>query len=236
MPADQTRPRVADIRAYLENDILTRVHLAAERLDEQEIGRRFGVSRTPVREAIRQLASTGLVELIPNRGAFVREVSPRELVQMFEVMAGLEAMAGGLAARRAPAEAVARIERCHEACALAAAKGDADAYYAENSLFHTAIYAASGNDYLESEATRLHQRLQAYRRLQLRAPRRIGQSLAEHGRVVDAIRAGDAATAEAELRAHVAIQGERFSDFIATLPPREEKGRTGAVSRLRAGN
>lgn len=221
MSAEPSRPRVAQIRAHLENEVLTQRRLAGERLDEQEIARLFGVSRTPVREAVRQLASTGLVTLIPNRGAFVSEVSPRELVQMFEVMAGLEAMAGGLAARRGTPEAVARIVRCHEACAVAAAEGDSDAYYAENSLFHTAIYAASGNDYLEAEATRLHQRLQAYRRLQLRVPRRIGQSLAEHGRIVEAIRGGDAGRAEEELRAHIAIQGERFSDFIASLASRD---------------
>lgn len=212
-----TGSRVLDIRDALEREILTGAPPAGTRLDEQELARRFGVSRTPVREAVRQLASTGLVDLIPNRGAFVRRVSTRDLIQMFEVMAGLEGMAGRLAARRAEPEALERLASCLKACEAAAAAGDPDAYYAENGQFHAIIYAASGNDYLTAEATRLHQRLMTYRRLQLRVPRRMGQSLAEHRAIVEAIVSGDAEAAEIALRDHVTIQGERFADFVAIL-------------------
>lgn len=211
------RSRVLDIRDALEREILTGEPPAGTRLDEQELARRFGVSRTPVREAVRQLASTGLVELIPNRGAFVRKVSTRELIQMFEVMAGLEAMAGRLAARRAGPDQHARLTEALEGCERAAASGDTEAYYAENGLFHATIYEASGNDFLIAEATQLHQRLMTYRRLQLRVPRRMGQSLAEHRAIVEAISAGDAAAAETALREHITIQGERFADFVAIL-------------------
>ncbi len=211
------RSRAAGIRDALEDAILTGVHEAGSRLDEQELARCFGVSRTPVREALAQLASTALVDLVPNRGAFVRRVSIRDVVQMFEVMAELEAMAGRLAARRAGPEAISRLAACHARCEAAAEAGDPDAYNHENSLFHGAIYEASGNDYLAAETTRLHQRLKAYRRLQLRVPRRMGQSLAEHRRIVAAISTGDAAAAAAELRDHTTIQGDRFTDFVATL-------------------
>lgn len=215
--ARASRSRVQDIRDALEHEILTGAPAAGARLDEQELARRFGVSRTPVREAVRQLASTGLVDLIPNRGAFVRRVSTRDLIQMFEVMAGLEGMAGRLAARRAEREALERLTSCLAACEAAAAAGDPDAYYAENGQFHAIIYAASGNDYLAAEATRLHQRLMTYRRLQLRVPRRMGQSLAEHRTIVEAITSGNAEAAEIALRDHVTIQGERFADFVAIL-------------------
>ncbi len=188
-----------------------------ERLDEVQLAARFGVCRTPIREACQQLALSGLVEQLPRRGAFVRQPGPVELIQMFEVMAGLEGMAGRLAARRAEPEALERLTDCLVACEAAAAAGDPDAYYAENSQFHAIIYAAGGNDYLTAEATRLHQRLMTYRRLQLRVPRRMGQSLAEHRAIVEAITAGDAATAETALRDHVTIQGERFADFVAIL-------------------
>ncbi|RFC64262.1 GntR family transcriptional regulator [Fulvimarina endophytica] len=209
------------IREALEQEILTGERQPGERLDEQALASRFGVSRTPVREALHQLVATSLVELRPNRGAFVRQVSLRELVEMFEVMAELEAMAGRLAARRAEPAPLARLEAALKACESAAQSGDADAYYAENSLFHEAIYDACGNAFLASEAKRLHQRLKAYRRLQLRVPKRIGQSLAEHRLIVSAIAAGEEKAAERELRKHITIQGERFADFVSSVQRRD---------------
>ena len=213
--------RAQDIREALEQDILTGTVETGRRLDEQGLARRFGVSRTPVREALHQLASGGLVELIPNRGAFVRRVSFGELIQMFEVMAELEAMAGRLAARRAPTASLEALGAALAACERAAAAGDPNRYYVENSRFHEAIYEASGNAYLAAELRRLHQRLSAYRRLQLRVPKRIGQSLDEHRAVLAAIARGDGAQAADRLRDHVAIQGERFADFVALLPAGE---------------
>lgn len=211
-------PKAREIRDRLEQEILTGICLPGERLDEQVLAQRFHVSRTPVREALNQLASTGIVELVPNRGAFVRAMSIRELVQMFEVMAELEGMAGRLATRRADPDALGRIRATLERCEMAAEGDDPDAYYAENERFHKAIYDACGNDFLAAEARRLHDRLRAFRRLQLHVPRRVGHSLDEHRRVVAAIAAGHEAEAEAELRRHILIQGERFADFVATLP------------------
>ena len=200
----ERRVRRGDIRDALEQDILTGRSRPGEKLDEQALARRFDVSRTPVREALQQLASVGLIDLKPNRGAFVREVSIGELIQMFEVMAELEGMAGRLAARRAGEGAILRIRELLAACETAAASRDTDAYYAENGRFHAAIYEACGNAFLASEASRLHQRLKAYRRLQLRVPKRMEQSLAER-----------------ELKDHIAIQGERFADFVASLSVRD---------------
>ena len=208
------RPKASEIRDVLEQEIVTNARTAGERLDEQAIARRFAVSRTPVREAINQLASAGLIEQLPNRGAFVRQVGLGELVEMFEVMAELEGMAGRLAARRAAPQA---LQAALVACSAAAAQQDTDAYYYENERFHHAIYDACGNAFLAAEAKRLHMRLKAYRRLQLRVSQRMKQSLQEHERIVAAIAAGDGETAERELRAHIAVQGERFADLVASV-------------------
>ncbi len=216
--------RADRIREALETDILKGEAAPGGRLDEQAIARRFGVSRTPVREALHLLASAGLVDLIPNRGAFVRRISVGELVQMFELMAEIEAAAGRFAARRATAPALAAIERALEGCRRAAERGEPIAYYAENSRFHEAIHDAGGNAFLAHEARRLHQRLTAYRRLQLRVPRRLGQSLAEHRAIYQAIAEGDEAAAATALRTHVTIQGERFADFVAMMSGEETAG------------
>ncbi|MCP3055510.1 GntR family transcriptional regulator [Aurantimonas marianensis] len=213
----QARPKAGEIRDALEQEIVTGTLSAGDRLDESALASRFGVSRTPVREAINQLASAALIEQIPNRGAFVRQVGLAELVEMFEVMAELEGMAGRLAARRADGKALESLNLAHAACAAAARSRDPDAYYYENERFHHLIYEACGNAFLTAEAKRLHQRLKAYRRLQLRVAQRTPQSLAEHERIVAAIGAGDGEAAERELRAHVTVQGERFADLVASL-------------------
>ncbi len=214
------RVKSGQIREMLEQEIVTGDRRAGERLDEQAVALRFGVSRTPVREAINQLASAGLVELIPNRGAFVRETGLTELVEMFEVMAEMEGMAGRLAARRIAAPARARLQAALLACENAAAREAPDDYYYENERFHQAIYDACGNGFLAAEARRLHQRLKAFRRLQLRVPHRMHQSLVEHRRIVAAIEAGEGAAAEAELKSHIMVQGERFADLVASLTPK----------------
>ncbi|HEX2018386.1 MAG TPA: GntR family transcriptional regulator [Aurantimonas sp.] len=220
------RPRASDIRDALEQEIVTGTRDAGERLDESVLATRFGVSRTPVREAINQLASAGLIEQIPNRGAFVRHIGLGELVEMFDVMAELEGMAGRLAARRAEPQSLESLRRALAACEQAAALNDPDAYYYENERFHHAIYDACGNAFLATEARRLHHRLKAHRRLQLRVPQRMRQSLAEHDRVVEAILAGDGEAAERELRAHIAVQGERFADLVAGIHGRDHRRRS----------
>ena len=100
-------------------------------------------------------------------------------------------------------------------CAAAADGGDPDRYYRENERLHAALYALSGNAFLEAEALALHHRLQAFRRLQLRVPRRVRESMAEHRGIVEALRAGDGALAADRARAHVAVQNERFGDLVA---------------------
>src|SRR5699024_9035986 len=92
-----------------------------------------------------------------------------------------------------------------------------DAYYYQNEIFHHCIYAAGGNGFLASESQRLHDRLKPYRRLQLRVRNRIQRSLQEHEAIVAAIEAGDVLLTEKRMKVHVLIQGERFSDLVASM-------------------
>ncbi|KAA2234870.1 GntR family transcriptional regulator [Salinarimonas soli] len=213
----------ARLRNAIEDLIATGALAPGERLDETQLAARFHVSRTPVREALHQLAASGFVEIRPRRGAVVATIAPARLVEMFEVMGELEAMAGRLAARRARPRDRAAIGAALEACRKAAERGDPDAYYADNELFHLAIYEASGNAFLAEQASALHRRLRPYRRLQLRVGRRVHASLNEHERIAAAIAAGDPRAAARELRAHIVVQGERFSDLVAGLSSLEAR-------------
>ena len=216
--------RADTIATELEGMIFDGTFANGERLDEQSLAVRFGVSRTPLREAFQRLAMSGLVEQIPRRGLFVRHPGPVELVEMFEVMAELEAACARLAARRISEVALRDLKAANETCRTAVAQGDTDAYYAENERFHQLIYKQSGNEFLEQETLRLHRRLQPFRRQQLNLRGRMAQSLSEHESVVAALaRADDLAAANA-LRDHVAVQGEKFHHLMAGMRTRQSAG------------
>lgn len=203
------------LREQIEEQIATGQLPPGSALDEVALATQFGVSRTPVREALIQLTAEGLVELRPRRGAVVASVGPARLLEMFEVMAELEAMCARLAARRMSEAEQAELLAAHRACE--AARGDPDAYFYCNERFHNAIYAGSHNGFLAEEAAALQRRLRPYRRLQLRVRDRMANSFAEHEAVVAALQAGDAAAAGNALRRHVSVQGERFGDLVASL-------------------
>lgn len=209
--------RPENLRQAIEERIVTGVYAPGMRLDEQELAASFGVSRTPIREALIQLGSVGLLQVRPRRGATVPEMSAERLCEMFEVMAELEAMCGRLAARRIQPIELAALQRAHQACESARAAGDCDLYYEHNETFHRCLYEAGHNAFLAEQAAALHRRLQPYRRLQLRVRNRMDVSFSEHCGIVAAVVAGDGQQAAELLRAHVLIQGERFSDLVATL-------------------
>lgn len=205
------------LKQAIEDDIVNGTLPLGARLDEVQLAERFGVSRTPIREAIIQLTMTGLVETKPRKGATVSTPEPQHLHAMFEAMAEIEAACGRLAARRLIPEDDAALREALVACKRAADAGDTEAYYQENYVFHTVVYRACRNAFLEDQARQLSRRLAPFRRLQLRVRQRLVQSLAEHAEIVEAIVAGDEARAAEALRNHVVVQGDRFSDLVASM-------------------
>ena len=209
--------RSEGLSELIEEQIATGVRKPGTRLDEQELAAEFGVSRTPIREALIQLAAVGLVEMRPRRGAIVADIGPARLCEIFEVMAELEAMCGRLAARRIGEAEQKELLKAHHACEAARDAQDPDEYYRRNEVFHQCIYTASHNGFLAEQADALHRRLRPYRRLQLRVRNRMQTSYSEHQAIVDAILAGDGDLAAETLRSHVTVQGERFADLVASL-------------------
>ncbi|GJE58967.1 GntR family transcriptional regulator [Methylobacterium trifolii] len=205
------------LRQTIEDEIVAGRIAVGARLDETQLAARFGVSRTPIREALLQLAVTGLVETKPRKGTIVSAPEPQHLLAMFETMAEIEASCGRFAARRLVPDDEAALRAALSACEAAAGAGDAEGYYAENYVFHAVVYRACRNAFLSEQARLLSRRLAPYRRLQLRARHRLGQSLAEHEGIVAAILAGDDVRASERLRAHVVVQGDRFADLMAGL-------------------
>lgn len=230
-----TETAVRKVRDEIENCIVSGEFAPGARLDEVVLSNRYGVSRTPVREALMQLSAIGVIELRPRRGAVVIEYGPQRVYEMFEVMAELEGLAGALAARRLTAVDRAALSDAHDRCRASAERGECDAYYYDNEEFHLAIYAASRSGFLAEQCGAMHRRLRPFRRLQLRVRNRLAVSFEEHDAILEAIFAGDAEAARGRLRAHIAVQGDRFGDLLSALAkPREAaSGAAAGAAKIR---
>src|SRR5580692_6518491 len=201
--------RAEELRLQLADEIVRGALPPGAALDESEIARRFNVSRTPVREALRQLVASGLVDSRAHRGAVVARPSLERLTGMFEAMAELESICAGLAAERMlPAERH-RLEAVHEELRVLSYAGDPDRFHEVNERFHNAVYAGSQNDYIAEMTLATRVRVQPFRRAQFRNLGRLAKSHAEHDRVVVAIMRGDRIGAAAAMRAHIElVRGE----------------------------
>lgn len=215
--AEEAQTLAARLAGILEVEIVNGAIVPGTELDERGLAERFEVSRTPVREALRKLAAEGLVDLPPRRRAVVKALDPTRLVQMFEVLASLEALAAECAARRMTPEQVQRLEAQHIAIGHAVNDRGGEDYDALNHDFHRQIYDGAANAYLQEHVDSLRQRLAPYRRWLLRKLNRMRQSHHEHGLILAAIRDGDSARARVEMLAHVR-DNERIADIILTKP------------------
>jgi DNA-binding GntR family transcriptional regulator len=214
MSESEARKSVGGLVQEIESLVLSGELLPGAKLDEQGLAQRFQVSRTPVREALRQLASGGLIELRPNRGAFVAKVTPEQLEEMFVAMAEMEATCARLAAMSMSPVERRGLQRLHERMAGMAEGEQVEEFRAANETFHGLIYQGAHNGLLEDATRVLRRRVAAYRRAQFRTPKRLASSQAEHEAVVKAIVSGEPARAHAAMLQHVDLVGASFEKLI----------------------
>lgn len=210
--------RVSEMRQALEEAILNGALAPGERLDERALAERFGVSRTPVREALSQLSSAGLVQIRPGAGATVVRLSPRQVVGMMEVLIELEGLAATLCARRMTLAERDELANIHTESGKVAETGDPIAYDACNRRLHGLIYAGSRNEHLEQQARHIRDRLRIYRGYPFLQAARPLKSHAEHGRIIRAILDGDDEGAGRAARDHMTTGGNIFVDMVASMP------------------
>ena len=172
-------------------------------IDEQSLAESYGISRTPLREALKVLASEGLVTLRPRRGCYVTELAERDLDDIFPLMALLEGRCAFEATQKATPADLRSLEKLHEALQRHAASGDANRFFETNHEFHQTLQELSGNRWLKQVIDDLRKVLKLTRRDSLRLEGRLKQSLEEHRAILAAIRERDAATAEALMHAHL---------------------------------
>lgn len=173
------------------------------KLNERELSEVLQVSRTPLREAIKMLAAEGLVELLPNRGAIAVELTEADVLNTFEVMAGLEALSGELAAQRITDAELAEIRAMHFEMLAAYTRRDLPAYYRLNSQIHRAINTAAKNGVLTATYNQVNARLQALRFRSNQDEAKWKQAMAEHDRMIDALGKRDAPAMRKVLGEHL---------------------------------
>jgi DNA-binding GntR family transcriptional regulator len=209
--------RAEELRLQLADQIVRGALAPGAALDETEIARRFNVSRTPVREALRQLVASGLVEARAHRGAVVAQPSLERLSAMFEAMAELEALCAGLAAQRMTPVERQRLEAIHEELRNLSHAGNPERFHEVNERFHNAIYAGAHNTHIAEITLATRVRVQPFRRAQFRNLGRLAKSHAEHDRVVVAILRGDKLGAANAMRAHIGLVRGEYEVYAVSL-------------------
>ncbi|MGB6105705.1 MAG: GntR family transcriptional regulator [Pusillimonas sp.] len=205
------------VSARLTEEIVTGARPPGSRLDESSIAELFQVSRTPVREALRQLTASALVEWRPRQGAVVATISAHQMVAMFEIMAEYEGIAGRFAARRMSEEERKALVGHHERCRAHVTSKDREEYQRLNRPFHIAIYEGSHNSYLCAQATALYDRLAPYRTYELHRPGELTRVFDEHAAIVQAIVARDGALAYQLLKDHAMLDADLLGDLMAAV-------------------
>ena len=198
-------------RNYLHDEVAQRLRALIqsgmlkpdERLNESALAARFGISRTPLREAIKVLSSEGLLDLLPNRGARVARISRQEIEEMTEVIAGLEATAGDLAAQCASEAEIEAIAALHAEMVSAHDRGDAPAYFTLNRRIHEAIMDAAHNTTLQSMYRQLSSRIQEARYMAHQTAEQWQTALEDHQEMVALLRARDSDALGRLMRRHI---------------------------------
>lgn len=188
----------------LESDILSGRYAVGSSLTELSLTADLGVSRTPVRAALVRLEDEGLVRLIPNKGAVVLGISPEDLADIYRIRMRLEGLAAARAAERIKEEDAAHLTETVELAEFYVARGDIARLRDLDSDFHRSVYLASGSRMLADTLSDLHRKIAAYRARALTAPTRVGESIAEHRAILEAILAHDADRADRLASEHAA--------------------------------
>ncbi len=187
----------------LEDQILSRKLRAGDSVTEMKLSKELGVSRTPVREALQRLDREGLIRLRPNKGAVVVGISERDLIDIYKIRTRLEGLAARIAAENADETLVRQLSDNIELTEFYMSKGNIEKLKDLDSDFHDIIYQYCQSRILGKTLSELHRYIVCYRKLSLSVKGRLEKSLAEHREIVEAIKKGDAAGADALMSAHV---------------------------------
>jgi len=210
------KPPTAMVRDKIEHMILSGALKVGERLNENALAAELNVSRGPVREATRSLADAGLLTIMRNRGAFVREISLEDVLHVYDIRAGLASVAGRLAALRATPEGIDVLQSLWDEMEVARTARDSDTYYEINRQFHAYIVGMTGNPKLIEFHDSTEREVFLFLRRGVTGPTRIDTSNRQHKEMLDAIAAGDEHAAAKAFESHVVAGKQRMLDTLVS--------------------
>lgn len=216
---DNYQPLGKVVYNTLREAILQQVLKPGERLMEQELAEEMGVSRTPVREALRKLEQEGYIVLVPRKGAYVAGLSIKDFCNVFEMRGALEALAAGLAAARATPEEIEEMERNLVLEAAHYESSDLVKTIDVDTRFHELIYQAAKNKRLQNMLKELRDQVQRIRTKSLTAPGRLKFALAEHRKIVEAIAAHNVEAAKQAAREHIESAENALLEVLSLESP-----------------
>ncbi len=201
--------------------MLVEGHIApGAKLNERELAEALHVSRTPLREAIKMLASEGLVDLLTNRGAVAVKLTEADVMHSFELLAELEGLAGELAAQRIEVDARNELRAKHYEMMACHARRDLSGYYRLNALIHSGIAQAAGNPVLAGTTAQVNARVQSLRFRTNQNEAKWQRAMNEHTQMMEALEARDGPALRAILKTHL----EHKRDTVLTLMRAGELG------------
>ena len=198
------RPLYEDVADRLREQIFSKQLAPGSWLDEQSLAEQFGISRTPMREAIKVLASEGLITIKMRRGAYVTEVNRGDLEQIYTVLSLLEGQAAKQTATKASEDQLNLLDHLHHRLEKAAADRDSEQFFEINSKFHELIQQIAGNRWMNGVIDDLRKVLKLHRKDSLTSMGRLQNSLIEHREILNALLKRDQAGAESAMRKHLA--------------------------------
>jgi DNA-binding GntR family transcriptional regulator len=214
-PMIRRRSLTDEVVPLMRDMILSGELKAGDKVPEAELCLRFGVSRTPLREALKVLAAEGLVHLTPNRGATIARITAEEIEQIFPIMGALEALAGEMATARMSDADIRRQRGLHERMLAAHAAGDWLSYAKTNRAIHEDIFAIADNAALSQLYQQLMARIHAVRFVARRSQQAWDRAVAEHQQIIAALEARDGAALAGILRQHLAHKAEVVGAALA---------------------
>jgi DNA-binding GntR family transcriptional regulator len=214
-PEDRRMRAASEIVAAVEKQILSGALLPGQRVDEMALASSFGVSRTPVREAVLELAALGLVEQRAHKGAFVADVTLEDIFDVYEVLAELEGLCARLAARRMSDTERRELRALHDEMGTLVAPQHRERYIEFDYRFHGLLINAARNGALRDHISLCMRRIAPVRRTSMEMAHDLAAAYAEHEALVAAVLAGDGAKAERIMSEHVALRAEQAKDLAA---------------------
>jgi len=202
-----------EVAERLREHIYSRNLNPGEWIDELALCEHYGISRTPLREALKVLHAEGLVVLVPRRGCYVRELSAAELDQIFPVMALLEGRCAYEATQKMTPADLQTLDALHAELERHASLNDVDGYYEQNYRFHEQVQRLAGNQFLQRAISDLRRLLRLVRHQQLKTPGRLQASLHEHRQIMAALHAGNPEAAEKIMQEHLNSQRVALMQF-----------------------